>query len=103
VRDTVWSQKAPVAVRNREGHPIRGELYALPWLAVIDEIDPFEGHPTLYRRERVKLRGLSLDTEAYVFQQPLTPDDALVAPVDGVLAFEPKPVPRPVVVRRPIA
>jgi gamma-glutamylcyclotransferase (GGCT)/AIG2-like uncharacterized protein YtfP len=87
VRDTVWSRKAPVAVRNRQGYPLRGELYAVSWLAVIDEIDPFEGHPTLYRRERVRLRGLALDTEAYVFQQPLAAHERLVEPVDGVLTF----------------
>lgn len=87
VRDTVWSQTAPVAVRNRHGYPIRGELYAVPWLAVIDDIDPFEGHPTLYRRERVRLRGITLDTEAYVFQQPIGPTETLVEAVDGVLAF----------------
>lgn len=87
-RQSVWTQTVPVVVRDRAGHPVRGELYALPFLMVADEIDPLEGHPTFYRRERVRLRGCSgLRVETYVYQQPL--GDALkVLPVGGVLAFQ---------------
>ena len=63
------SYTAPVMVRrNKPGYLITGEVYEVtgPLLSVIDG---FEGHPSVYERERILVQGVQGFVWAYLFKR----------------------------------
>lgn len=91
---------APIAIRDAdEGYPVRGELYAVLNEAIMEIIDPMEGHPDYYRREWVSLNHLqfpgitreivTVPAQMYVFQKEPLKNDRRVAPKGRVLAYDP--------------
>lgn len=85
---------APIAIRDEEGHPIQGELYAVLDEHIESIIDLMEGHPTYYHREKVVLapsvEHISLTVDMYVFPHEPGENDRKVAPTAGVLAYDPQ-------------
>lgn len=83
---------APCAVRNKNGWPIMGELYAVADEHVETIIDACEGHPTVYERQPVKLRGFDqtgLTVQTYVYVRPIDCSDKKVDQHLGFLAYQP--------------
>ncbi len=84
----------PIAVRGEAvDDPLRGELHEIADERVIAHLDPFEGHPDLYRREPVTLSGFNEAGDPtvwiYVFRQPVTAGDRRILPIDGLLRYDP--------------
>lgn len=54
-----------------EGEQIKGELFALPNYKPFERLDRLEGHPTLYKRELIKVAdgaGNVVEVWAYFYQ-----------------------------------
>jgi gamma-glutamylcyclotransferase (GGCT)/AIG2-like uncharacterized protein YtfP len=82
---------APCAVRNDNGWPLLGELYAVPDQYVETIIDACEGHPTLYERQPVGVRGFDLTgltIYTYVYVREVDREDAQVGQHLGYLVYE---------------
>lgn len=82
---------APCAVRNENGWPLMGELYAVPDEYVETRIDGCEGHPTVYERQPVILRGFNqtgLIIHTYIYVRAIDAADVKVQHHLGYLTYE---------------
>jgi gamma-glutamylaminecyclotransferase len=62
----------PGMVRDADGGPVRGELFAVRECG-LDELDDFEGVPDLFTRERVELAD-GTTAWAYLYARPVPAD-----------------------------
>ena len=57
----------PYMIKREGGRGVIGELYAVNE-ETLSALDRLEGHPTFYKRERIKLRDGVDEVWAYIFQ-----------------------------------
>jgi gamma-glutamylcyclotransferase (GGCT)/AIG2-like uncharacterized protein YtfP len=78
---------APLAIRDDNGFPIEGELYAINEKYVENVIDIFEGHPKLYQRQLIKIENCNLEVWMYVYLHEPDSESRLCHLYDGAFRY----------------